>query len=204
MFYSLKGTLTYIEPGITVIECGGVGFKCLTSMQTQKKLPKIGETVTLYTHMNVREDALDLFGFTTLSEQSCFKLLIGISGVGPKAALAILSELSPDELALALASGNTKAITKAQGVGPKLAQRIIVELKDKVLPTTSGSSDSFLPMETSGGAISFSNNVKEAINALTVLGYQQQDAAKVVASLDCTLSVEELIRQALKKFSGRL
>lgn len=203
MFYSIKGTLTYIEPGLTVVECGGVGFKCFTSMNTQRNLPKIGETVTLYTHLNVREDALDLFGFLTLSEQSCFKLLIGVSGVGPKAALAILSELSPDELALALASGNIKAITKAQGIGPKIAQRIMVELKDKVI-STGGTMEGVPSRSAPSGAINFTDNVREAINALTVLGYQQTDAAKVVASLDCTLPVEELIRLSLKKFSGRL
>ena len=202
MLYSLKGKLIHTEPGVCVVECGGVGFKCMISMNTQRSLPSINENVFIFTSLNVREDALSLFGFSTKAEQNCFKQLTSISGVGPKAALAILSELSPDSLAIALASGDTKAITRAQGVGPKLAQRIIVELKDKVI---SQGADMFTDVATAptAGAISAAGNAQEAINALSVLGYQPSEVARVVASLDCTLPVEELIHQALKKFGGR-
>ena len=132
MFYSLTGKLVHMEPGVVAIECGGVAFKCFTFMNTQKNMPRIGETATVYTHLNVREDALDLYGFSTKSELNCYKMLTTISGVGPKAALSILSEMTPEGVAMAAASGDSKKFTKASGVGPKLAQRIVLELKDRV------------------------------------------------------------------------
>ena len=107
MFYSVKGKLTHSEMGFVVVECGGVGFKCLTSLSTQRNLPPLGETVTLYTHLNVREDALDLFGFATQSELNCFKMLISVTRVGPKAALSIMSNVTPERFALCVASGDT-------------------------------------------------------------------------------------------------
>ncbi len=132
MFYSIKGTLTHMEPGFAVVECGGVGFKCFTTLSTQRAMPQLGERVKLYTLLNVREDALDLFGFATMMELNCFKMLTAVSGVGPKVGLAILSELSPEQVAMAAASGDSKSLTRANGVGAKLAQRIVLELKDKV------------------------------------------------------------------------
>lgn len=120
MFYSIKGTLTHTEPNIAVVECGGVGFLCRTTMNTQKVLPQIGQEAKLYTHLNVREDALELFGFATQGELNCFKLLTNISGVGPKVGLAILSALTPEQVAAAAATGDSKAFTRANGVGPKL------------------------------------------------------------------------------------
>ena len=196
MFYSIKGTLVHTEPGITVVECGGVGFKCLTSLCTQRALPKIGETTMLYTYLVVREDALDLFGFATKGEENCFRLLTGISGVGPKVALAVLSELSAEGVALAAASGDSKAFARATGVGPKLAQRIVLELRDKVdgiaapgdLPST----------VSAAGVVSASSNAAEAVSALTVLGYTPSEAASVVGKLDSSLPVEELIRLSLR------
>ncbi|HEX3017980.1 MAG TPA: Holliday junction branch migration protein RuvA [Caproicibacter sp.] len=193
MFYSLKGTLIHTEPGIAVIECGGVGFKCFTSLSTQRALPQIGEETTVYTHLNVREDALDLFGFASISELNCFKMLTGVSGVGPKAALAILSELTPEQVALAVATGDSKTLTRASGVGPKLAQRIALELRDKVKNIKS--SDGFTPAP---GPVSASSNAGAAVNALTVLGYVPTDAAAIVAKFDSSLPVEELIRLSLK------
>ena len=115
MFYSLTGKLVHMEPGVVAIECGGVAFKCFTSMNTQKNMPRIGETATVYTHLNVREDALDLYGFSTKSELNCYKMLTTISGVGPKAALSILSEMTPEGVAMAAASGDSKKFTKASG-----------------------------------------------------------------------------------------
>lgn len=193
MFYSVRGTLVHMEPGVAVIECGGVGFKCLTSRNTQRTLPRQGEEATLFTHLNVREDALDLFGFASISELNCFKMLTGVSGVGPKAALAILSELTPEQLALAVATGDSKALTRASGVGPKLAQRIALELRDKVKNT--GPAGGFVPAQ---GPVSASSNAAAAANALAVLGYQPSDAAAVVAKFDSSLPVEELIRLSLK------
>ena len=162
---------------------------------------KSGE-VTVFTHLNVREDALDLFGFATVEELEAFKLLIGVSGVGPKAALAILSELSPDAFAIAVSSSDAKAITAANGVGPKLAQRIIMELKDKI------SDAAFISEESSSlaGAVSAVNNLSntsEAIAALTSLGYSQAEASVAISKLSPELSVEELIKAALKNMTLR-
>ena len=202
MFYSLTGKLVHMEPSVAVIECGGVAFKCLTSMHTQRSLPRIGETATLYTHLNVREDALDLFGFSSKNELNCFKMLTGISGVGPKVALAILSELSPEGVAVAAASGDSKSFTRASGVGPKLGQRIVLELKDKVKKMAGTSGDLQLtPAEA--GAISASKNAEQAVQALIVLGYTQSEASQAVARLDSALATEELIRLALKAMSAR-
>lgn len=151
--------------------------------------------VTLFTHLNVREDALDLFGFADKSELEFFRLLTGISGVGPKAALAILSELTPEKLAVCIMSGDSKAITRAQGVGAKIAQRVVMELKDKL-----GAADLLLSGEDAqaAGAASASSNAADAVSALVALGYQRSDASLAVGRLDSSLDTEELIRQALK------
>lgn len=180
---------------MAVVECGGVGFKCFTSMNTLRTLPRQGEEAILYTHLNVREDALDLFGFATVSELNCFKMLTGVSGVGPKVALAILSELTPEQVALAVATGDSKSLTRASGVGTKLAQRIALELRDKVknLQKSGGAS-----VSAAAGQASASSNAAAAVNALAVLGYQPTDAASVVARFESSLPVEELIRLSLK------
>lgn len=197
MFYSLTGKIIHSEMGFTVIDVGGVGFKCSTSMYTLRSL-KTGEVATLYTHLNVREDALDLFGFLTKAELDCFKMLTAISGVGPKVGLAILSELTPEGVAMAAMSGDSKQFSRATGVGPKLAGRLVLELKDKVKGfDTSGVGAG---MET-GGIVSASSNAAEAVNALTVLGYSPSEAAAAIGKLDSSLSTEELIRLALKSFA---
>ncbi|MDR3551488.1 MAG: Holliday junction branch migration protein RuvA [Clostridia bacterium] len=197
MIYSLNGTLTAAGPLYAVIECGGVGFKCSTTANTLRRLPKIGESAMLYTHLNVREDALDLYGFFDQKELSCFKMLISVSGVGPKAALSILSEATPEKFALYAASGDVKALTRAPGVGTKIAQRIILELRDKI--SGAQAAEGFSQADT--GIISASGNVEEAINALMVLGYSRSDAAMAAARCDESLSIEEIIRQALKNLS---
>ena len=203
MFYSLTGKLVHMEPGVVAIECGGVAFKCFTSMNTQKNMPRIGETATVYTHLNVREDALDLYGFSTKSELNCYKMLTNISGVGPKAALSILSEMTPEGVAMAAASGDSKKFTKASGVGPKLAQRIVLELKDRVkkMGFTGGTLE--LTGTDDAGIVSASQNAEQAVQALIVLGYTQSEAAQAVAKLDGSLSTEELIRGALKSMASR-
>lgn len=201
MFYSITGVLTHLEPGIAVVDVSGIGFKCFISMNTMRNLPKLREKVTLYTHLNVREDALDLFGFYTMGELNCYKLLTAISGVGPKVGIAILSELTPEDVALAAAAGDAKRFTRANGVGPKLAQRIVLELKDKV-KDFSGES----PLQEGAavpGGVSASGNASQAVNALTTLGYSPSEAAAVVGKLDSTLPPEELIRLALRAFGSQ-
>lgn len=202
MFYSLTGKIIYKDEQTVAISCGGVGFKCFTTRNSLAKLSLQSGDVTVFTHLNVREDALDLFGFATNDELDAFKLLITVSGVGPKAALAILSELSPDAFAVAVASGDTKAITAANGVGPKLAQRVIMELKDKIANV------SFISEESSSvsNAVNTANsmgNTSEAIAALTALGYSQTEASVAVSKLSPNLSVEELIKGALKNMTLR-
>ena len=201
MFYSLTGKLVHMEPGMLAVECGGVAFKCFTSMHTQKNMPRIGEVTTVYTHLNVREDALDLFGFASKSELNCFKMLTGISGVGPKVALAILSEMTPEGVAMAAASGDSKSFTRANGVGPKLAQRIVLELKDKVKKMAVSGGE--LSLAADIGVVSASKNAEQAVQALAVLGYTQSEAAQAVAKLDSSLPTEELIRLALKGLAAR-
>lgn len=201
MLYSLKGELLHLEPRMAVICCGGVGFRCQITGNTARQLPSIGSEAMLYTVMNVREDAIELFGFAEQNELTCFKQLTAISGVGPKVGLSILSELSPEKVALAVATGDYKALTRAAGVGPKLAQRIALELKDKVGGlSTSGEGGVSLP---AGAAVSASDNATQAVNALSVLGFTAGEASAAVGKLDSALPVETLVREALKLLARR-
>ena len=202
MFYSLTGKIIFKDEQYVALSCGGVGFKCQTTRNTLSVLETKEGEVTLFTHLNVREDALDLFGFASNEELEAFKMLITVSGVGPKAALAILSELSPDNLAIAIASGDSKSITRANGVGPKIAQRIVMELKDKI------SNVSFISEENSNvssavNSVNNMSNTSEAVAALTALGYSQSEASVAVSKLSPALSVEELIKGALKNMTLR-
>lgn len=196
MIYSVRGTLILMESGIAVVECSGVGYRVQTAVSTQKKL-KLNSEVMLYTYMVVREDAMELFGFASKSELSAFKMLIAITGVGPKVALAILSELSPEQIAMAVSSGDSKTLTRASGVGPKLAQRIVLELKDKI----KGVSDTpgFDPGK--GSVITDTGNVSKAVAALGVLGYSAADVTPVLSRLDPTMSVEAMIAATLKQMA---
>ena len=201
MIYNVRGKLTYTDPQFVVVECGGVGFKCFTSLNTAKNVGKIGSEVNLFTYLSVREDAMDLFGFSTQTELDSFKLLITVSGVGPKAAIAVLSELSPDKLAIAIAAGDSKSITKANGVGKKTAERIVLELKDKMVNMAGG--------EISSAAASAISAVEEsasaeAVAALVALGYSQSDAAVAVGQMDKSLSADEMIRLGLRQLSRNL
>lgn len=200
MLYSLCGKLMVNQSGIAVIECSGVGFNCRITMTTARQLPALGEQATLYTVMNVREDSIELFGFADRSELNCFKQLISVTGIGPKAALTILSELSPERVAMAIASGDYKTLTRAQGVGPKLAQRIVLELKDKF-----GSLQTFDSSEIQGfsGVQSASGNAAEAVNALAVLGFSVGESSSAVGRLDSSLPVDTLVREALKSLAKR-
>ncbi len=200
MLYSVKGELVHVEPRMAVISCGGVGFRCQITMNTARQLPSVGGEAMLYTIMNVREDAIELFGFADQNELASFKQLTAISGVGPKVGLSILSELSPEKVALAVAAGDYKALTKAAGVGPKLAQRIVLEMKDKVKALTSSSGGVEMP---AGGVVSAAGNAAQAVDALTVLGFTAGEASAVVGKLDSALPVETLVREALKQLARR-
>ena len=202
MFYSITGKIVYIDTQSVAIETGGVAFRCSTTLTTIKRIGEKGSTATLYTYLNVREDALDLFGFADEQELECFKLLIGVSRVGPKAARTILSELTPDKLALCLATGDSKAITRAPGVGPKLAQRVVLELKDKLAKGLELSA--VTPEIEAAGIAAAEGSAAEAVSALTMLGYSQSEAAAAVAKLDASLSVEDMIRQALKTLARQV
>ena len=197
MFYYVNGTVTELEAGLAVIDCGGVGYSCATTNYTLSQLKK-GERAKLYTYLNVREDAMELFGFASQSELRSFKLLLGVSGVGPKAALSILSANTPANLAMAVVMGDEKALTAAPGIGKKIAQRIILELKDKLAKEQS----SFGP--DTGGSVPVmvlpNDKAKEAGAALAVLGYSGSEVAAALKGIDMdALPLEEIIRQALKR-----
>jgi Holliday junction DNA helicase RuvA len=195
MFYYISGTVALIEPYLAVIDCQGVGYACATSLRSLSML-KTGERARLYTHCYVREDAFDIYGFATRTELNSFKMLLGISGVGPKAALSILSSNSPEELAVAVIEGDEKALTKAQGIGRKLAQRIVLELKDKVSRELGGTGAGSSPSAAAGSPGSKASDVAAA---LAVLGYS---TAEIGAALKRTsieeLTVEEAIREILR------
>ncbi len=195
MIYSVKGTLIHIESGFAVVECGGIGYKVNTTLTTQKQL-KLNSTVTLFTYMNVREDAVELFGFYSKGELSTFKMLISISGVGPKVALAILSELSSEQIAISISANDYKTLTRASGVGPKLAQRIVLELKDKIKGITADGGDGVI---AKGSVIADTGNISKAVAALAVLGYSAADVTPVLSKLDPSLTVEQLISATLKQ-----
>ena len=196
MFYYVNGPVAELEAGLAVIDCGGVGYACATTNYTLSQLKK-GERAKLYTYLNVREDAVELFGFASQSELRSFKMLIGVSGVGPKAALSILSSTTPQQLAMAVVMGDEKALTAAPGIGKKIAQRIILELKDK-LAREQGSFD-----VGSGAPVLMpaqDNKAGEAAAALAVLGYGSQEIAAALKGIDmASLPLEEIIRQSLKK-----
>ncbi len=198
MFYSLQGTLSHANPAFAVVVCGGVGYKCYISDTTLGALPKVGQEVLLYTHLAVREDAMDLYGFATETELDLFKLLISVSGVGPKAGLAILSELAPDRLTVAIAAGDAKAIARAKGVGSKTAQRVIIELQGKL--GVLGDMDN-AEQVMAVGAANASGNAADAVEALTAFGYSKSEASLAVGRLDGKLPTEALIKEALKALS---
>ncbi len=195
MIYSLRGILVHRSPAFAVVECGGVGYKCNTSLMTLRDLPDTGKEVMLYTYMSVREDGVELFGFSTTEERECFKMLTSVSGVGSKVGTAILSEFTPEQVAVCIASEDPKSLTRASGVGNKLAQRIVLELKDKVKKLGKGSAGVTLP--TGKAAETAFGNVKNAIDALAVLGYDSADIMPIISKFDSNLKVEELIHLTL-------
>ena len=198
MFYYVKGTVAHTAPYLAVIDCGGVGYACRTTNNTLSRLKK-GESARLFTHLNVREDAMELYGFFSESELNCFQMLIGVSGVGPKAALSILSAATPESLAMSIITGDEKALTVAQGIGKKIAQRIILELKDKLAKGQTAS----IQGESYGGSgitVIPENKLSEASAALAVLGYSQGEINLALKGVDLdTLTLEQVIKEALKK-----
>lgn len=194
MYYYIKGEKVMTGDGFAVIDAGGVGYKISTSHTSLAELSGKSGTVTMYVQLIVREDSQELVGFTTNEELAMFRRLTSVSGVGPKAALAVLSTSAPGGIALAVMTDDVKAITRAAGVGPKLAKRIILELRDKL------KNDEILPESISAEDIAapLSDNLTEAAAALTVLGYSANDARAAVSKLDASMTVEDLVREALK------
>ena len=194
MIYSLNGIVTEKLNDRVIITCGGVGFNVQMTRHGISTVAPVGETALVFIHMAVREDSMDLYGFADVDERDCFRLLLGVSGVGPKVALAVLSGLVPSELAAAVATGDTATITRAQGVGPKVAQRIVLELKDKLGAIAS------VPVKQTVTKQGDASKTIEAIDALMTLGYTQHEAKRAVANMDISdMSVEDIIRVALKE-----
>ncbi len=195
MFYYLEGKIALLDANLAVVDCGGVGYACFASNYTLSNL-RVGETHRLFTHCNIKEDAFDIYGFSSRDELRLFELLIGVTGVGPASALAILSVLNPDQLTLSILTGDEKAITRAKGVGAKSAKRIILELKDKI-----GGELDFSDGPAAPGPVLPQKNSKVALAtaALSELGYSQAEAAAALKGADAeSLSVEELIRFGLR------
>lgn len=198
MFYYVEGTVAHMGPYLAVIDCGGVGYACRTTAFSQSKLI-VGQKGKLYTYLNVREDAMELYGFATENEKNCFELLLSVSGVGPKAALSILSATTPDRLAMSIVTGDEKTLTAAPGIGKKIAQRIILELKDKLAKgqLNSGAGESY---GGTGVTVIPENKAGEASAALAVLGYSSSEITVALKGIDVeNLKLEEIIKQALKR-----
>lgn len=194
MFYYLKGIVAQMDAGLVVLDVNGVGFAVSTTTWSQGQM-RIGAEQKLYTHCNIREDAFDIFGFTTREELRSFRMLLSVTGVGPKAALAILSAATPNGLTMAILTGDEKTLTMAPGVGKKLAQRILLELKDKM--------GAVQELDFSGGTSTVPAALGEdagvqAAQALAALGYAQSEIAVALKGIDASLPVEEMIRQALR------
>ena len=191
-FYYLNGTVALLDTNLAVIDCGGVGYACYTTTYTQSQLT-VGQSAKLYTYCSIREDAFDIFGFSSKEEKRCFERLLSVSGVGPKAALAILSVSTPQAFTMAILTGDEKALTRAPGIGKKLAQRILLELKDKLSTAEADVAGAGVPMAVATGSAA-----SEAAAALEVLGYSQAEIAAAMRGIDPTLPTDEIVRLALR------
>jgi len=198
MYYHIEGILVHKEGNLAVIDCGGVGYKLNISYTTYTRLPETGQKFKLFTHLVVKDDALDLLGFYDLSEKNAFVMLTSVSGIGPKSAMSVLSSLTPERFAFAVASGDYKELSLAQGVSAKTAQKIILELKDKINKESAA-------LEKSGGAAYIAENIgvggnsrSDAVNALVVLGYSRLDANEALKNVDLSKPLEEIIKFALR------
>lgn len=197
MFYYLEGQISIIGQNFAVIDIGGVGYECFITMNTLSHL-ETGKKSRLYTYCNIKEDIFDIYGFYDLSEKRCFEMLLSVSGVGPKAALSVLSSCTPEALAMAILTDNEKALTSAPGIGKKIAQRVILELKDKVSKESAALKDSgFMPVSGATGVTG--TKLGDAAAALVVLGYTQSEISASMRTIDTeALTVEEIIKQVLK------
>lgn len=198
MIYSLNGKLLFSDHISAVIECGGVGYRFIASSKTLAALPSKGNNAFVFTYMNFKQDGVDLIGFYDERELEAFKLIISVNGVGPKLGVAILSEFTVDQLYLYIASGDSKAISKAPGVGSKSAQRIVLELKDKI---SSGGVGDISSDVSSVAHSSDTSAAKDAVAALVQFGYSQSEASLAVGKCDKTRPAEDIIKQALKLLS---
>ena len=200
MFYYIDGTLTLIDGTVAVVDCGGVGYALNTTANSLSRL-RIGERARMYVYTVIREDCFDLYGFASIEEKRSFEMLVGVSGVGPKAAQSILSSNTPEALTMAVVSGNEKALTVVPGIGKKIAQRILLELKDKLGKDLEGfgqDPSSHGPSASTFGA----DKLADAAAALSVLGYGNNEITAVLKGLDIQeLSVEDIIRRALRKMT---
>ena len=195
MIYSLNGILSNLEDDFFVVKCAGIGFKCKSDLKTLSHLKNsLGEEINVFTILNIRENAWDLFGFNDKIHVECFKMLTSVTGVGPKIALAIFSEFLPDEIFSMILMNNVNNFTMASGVGEKMAKRIVLELKEKIKK---------LPFSEQISEQKGDNNKSKAISALEVLGYSAKEVAPVLEKLDGTAPTEELIKQALKNMGGQ-
>lgn len=206
MFYYINGRLAHLDPSFAVLDVGGVGYKLTISGSTHAAMPphlSVSEapTVKLFTYLAVREDDIELFGFASEEELSSFKMLISVSGVGPKAALSILTQMTPQKLAIAICTDDKKAIAKANGIGPKTAARIILELKDKLSKEAIAVSETDSSFDNEFVAtVGASSKRRDAEDALSVLGYSRSEASAVLKTIDTeALELDEIIRLALKK-----
>lgn len=199
MIYSLNGEVTYIGQNLIVVECGGVGYACHSTASAVSRAV-MGEKLKLYTYLNLRQDAVELFGFADEAELNCFKMLISVSGVGCKYAIAVLSVLNPQEFALAVVNDDYKRIANAQGIGKKTAQKIVFELKDKISKDSSFEDTSIPQINLNAKA---NNAFSEALTALMVLGFTNAQAQKALEGLPSELSVQELVKEGLKRLSGK-
>lgn len=200
MIYSVHGKIIAKDGLMAVIECGGVGYACRTTHVTLSDIGGIGDETMLYTHLSVREDAVELFGFSSMQELHCFRMLTSVSGVGPKAAIAILSDLPADRFALVVASGDSKTLTKSKGIGAKTAQRIVLELKDKIAKENKDSDWNALAQSA---VYQDDSAVSDAISALMVLGYAQEEIMPLLAGLDKNMTSEEMIKETLRQIGSR-
>ena len=206
MYYYIRGELVASTLNMAVVDAGGVGYKMTVSENTYRALPRRTDknpTVTLYTYLSVREDGIELFGFISERELSSFKMLLSVSGVGPKAAMSILSLLTPEKFALAVCTEDKKTISKASGIGPKTAARIILELRDKLMKETSIDEDlstAVLDHSAEAAGAPARGKLSEAMDALLVLGYSRAEAQNALKTIDTqTLALEDIIKEALKK-----
>ena len=200
MFYYIEGNLALIEANLAVVDCGGVGYALNTTLNTLSCV-RIGDRVRLYVSSVIREDCFDLYGFYTQEEKRCFEMLLGVSGVGPKAALGILSSNTPDALSMAIISGNEKALTVVPGIGKKMAQRILLELKDKIDLAAVLKQPA---MEAGGAPTVITDAFSEAVAALQSLGYSSSEALKTVRSIDAgdDWTVDQILQEAFRKLAS--